>query len=84
MCGIRGATTPNAYHAAASHAPRPLPQLHEAFKGKKGWWQDGKKPKLVALQVNSPGGSPVQSSLLYQRIRQLSKETGIPVVAFVE
>lgn len=38
----------------------------------------------VALVVNSPGGSPVQSDLLFRRIRQLADEKGVPVVAFAE
>jgi signal peptide peptidase SppA len=38
----------------------------------------------VALVVNSPGGSPVQSSLIYQRIRALAEEKERPVLAFVE
>src|SRR5271155_6160798 len=38
----------------------------------------------VAIVVNSPGGSPVQSALLFRRIRQLAEEKGIPVVAFAE
>jgi signal peptide peptidase SppA len=42
------------------------------------------KPKAVALAINSPGGSAVQSHLIYRRIRQLSEEKGIPVIAFVE
>ena len=42
------------------------------------------KPKAVALVLNSPGGSPVQSSLIATRIRRLSEEKGIPVIAFVE
>ncbi len=40
--------------------------------------------KCVALAINSPGGSPVQSALIAQRIRQLSVEKEIPVVAFAE
>lgn len=40
--------------------------------------------KAVALSVNSPGGAPVQSALLYQRIRQLAKEKKVPVFAFAE
>lgn len=43
-----------------------------------------KKAKAVALVVNSPGGSPVQSHLIHRRIRQLSEEKKIPVLAFVE
>jgi ClpP class serine protease len=31
-------------------------------------------PALVALQISSPGGSPVQSNLLYSRIRSLKKK----------
>jgi serine protease SohB len=42
------------------------------------------KPAAVALQINSPGGSPVQSSLIGARIRRLSEETKVPVFAFVE
>jgi len=42
------------------------------------------KPAAVALEVNSPGGSPVQSSLIGARIRRLSEEKGVPVIAFVE
>jgi signal peptide peptidase SppA len=38
----------------------------------------------VAIIVNSPGGSPVQSALLYRRIRQLAEEKRIPVIAFAE
>ncbi|WP_146586436.1 S49 family peptidase [Puniceibacterium confluentis] len=42
------------------------------------------KPVAVALEINSPGGSPVQSSLIGTRIRRLAIETGVPVFAFVE
>ena len=38
----------------------------------------------VALLVNSPGGSPVQSALIYKRIRALAAEKEIPVFAFAE
>jgi signal peptide peptidase SppA len=38
----------------------------------------------VAIVVNSPGGSPVQSALLYRRIRQLAEEKHVPVFAFAE
>lgn len=40
--------------------------------------------KAVILLINSPGGSPVQSDLICQRIRQLSKEQEVPVYSFVE
>ncbi|NNF23824.1 MAG: S49 family peptidase [Rhodobacteraceae bacterium] len=42
------------------------------------------KPAAVALVINSPGGSPVQSSLIAARIRRLSAEKKVPVYAFVE
>lgn len=52
------------------------PSIEKAFK--RG------RPKAVALVINSPGGSPVQSSLIGARIRRLSEENNIPVIAFVE
>lgn len=42
------------------------------------------KPKAVALVINSPGGSPVQSALIAARIRRLAAETEVPVLGFVE
>ena len=42
------------------------------------------KPAAVALVINSPGGSPVQSALIAARIRRLAEEKAIPVHAFVE
>lgn len=41
-------------------------------------------PAAVAIVVNSPGGSPVQSALIGARIRRLAEERKIPVHAFVE
>jgi signal peptide peptidase SppA len=38
----------------------------------------------VAIVVNSPGGSPVQSQLIHDRIRALAKEKGLPVFTFAE
>jgi signal peptide peptidase SppA len=43
-----------------------------------------KNAKAVALVINSPGGSPVQSRQIYLRIRQLAEEKKLPVLAFVE
>jgi len=45
-----------------------------------------KMPRLsaVALAVNSPGGSPVQSALIADRIRALAAEKEVPVIAFCE
>lgn len=51
------------------------PVIERAFRG---------SPKAVALAINSPGGSPVQSSLIAARIRRLALEKNIPVHAFVE
>ena len=42
------------------------------------------KPVAIALVINSPGGSPVQSSLIAARIRRLAEEKAVPVHAFVE
>jgi len=42
------------------------------------------KPAAVALIINSPGGSPAQSSLIAARIRRLADEKDVPVYAFVE
>ena len=42
------------------------------------------KPKAVCLEINSRGGSPVQSSLIFHRIRALSKENDVPVLSFAE
>ncbi len=52
------------------------PMIERAFR--KG------KPKAVALAINSPGGSPAQSSLIGARIRRLAQETDTPVYAFCE
>ncbi len=43
-----------------------------------------KRVQAVALVLNSPGGSPAQSSLIAARIRQLAAEHKVPVIAFVE
>jgi signal peptide peptidase SppA len=40
--------------------------------------------KAVALIINSPGGSAVQSALIAKRIRDLAGEKNVPVYAFVE
>ena len=42
------------------------------------------KPVAVALVINSPGGSPVQSALVAARIRRLAVEKNVKVHAFVE
>lgn len=52
------------------------PQLEQAFKTAGA--------AAVALTINSPGGSPVQSALLHTRIRELATEKKLPVIAFAE
>jgi len=52
------------------------PALERAFKVRGA--------KAVALVINSPGGSAVQSDLIAQRIRGLAGEAKIPVLAFIE
>lgn len=51
-------------------------QLQRAF--------DDKKAPVVAISVNSPGGSPVQSRLIFRRIRDLAEEKNKKVLVFVE
>ena len=39
----------------------------------------------MCLLINSPGGSPVQSSLIYERLRALrARHKQVPLLAFVE
>jgi len=52
------------------------PLLEKAFKHKDS--------PAVALSINSPGGSPVQSRMIYQRIRTLAEEHNKTVLVFVE
>ena len=42
------------------------------------------KLPAVAISINSPGGSPVQSSLIFKRIRQLAEEHQKKVYVFCE
>ena len=51
------------------------PVLERAFR---------KNIAAVALTLNSPGGSPVQSALIHSRIRALAAEFKIPVYVFCE
>lgn len=45
---------------------------------------DMKTAPAVAIVVNSPGGSPVQSRMIYNRIRDLAAEKNKKVLVFVE
>lgn len=40
--------------------------------------------KAIALAINSPGGSPVQSMLIAERIRDAARKRSVPVLAFCE
>ena len=40
--------------------------------------------KAVAISINSPGGSPVQSHLIYSYIKKISKKKNIQVIVFAE
>lgn len=52
------------------------PMLEKAFSKKES--------PVVAISINSPGGSPVQSRLIFQRIRTLAEEKDKKVLIFVE
>lgn len=52
------------------------PAIERAFKAR--------GVTAVALAINSPGGSAVQSALIARRIRALAAETSLPVLAFAE
>ena len=43
-----------------------------------------KQAPAVAISINSPGGSPVQSRLIFKRIRDLAAEKEKPVLMFTE
>ena len=43
-----------------------------------------KKISCVAISINSPGGSPVQSHLIYSYIRQLAEKHKVKVIIFAE
>ena len=73
LSGVIGFSTPLKPGLSLSSVAKPL---ERAFSMKRA--------KAVALLINSPGGSPVQSHLIYRRIRQLSEEKGLPVLAFIE
>jgi serine protease SohB len=50
-------------------------QIDRAYKG---------APLMVALVVNSPGGSPSQSEEIHNYIRHKADETGVPTITFIE
>src|ERR1700736_6660718 len=73
LSGLIGAVTPLRPGMSLAGVAR---MLERAFSVKNA--------KAVALVINSPGGSPVQSRQIYLRIRQLAEEKKLPVLVFVE
>src|SRR5712672_4565572 len=73
LSGVIGAVTPLRPGMTLAGVAR---MLERAFSMKNA--------KAVALVINSPGGSPVQSRQIYLRIKQLAAEKKLPVLAFVE
>src|SRR6202048_4191195 len=73
LSGLIGAVTPLRPGMTLSGVAR---MLERAFSMRNA--------KAVALVINSPGGSPVQSRQIYLRIRQLAVEKELPVLVFVE
>jgi signal peptide peptidase SppA len=43
-----------------------------------------KGAKAIAVQINSPGGSPVQSTLIFRRLRALAEEKKMKIYVFAE
>jgi len=73
LSGVIGAVTPLRPGMSLAGVARTLERAFEI-----------KNAKAVALVINSPGGSPVQSRQIYVRIRQLAVEKKLPVLVFVE
>jgi signal peptide peptidase SppA len=73
LSGVIGAVTPLRPGMSLAGVAR---MLERAFATKNA--------KAIALVINSPGGSPVQSRQIYLRIRQLAAEKKLPVLVFVE
>jgi signal peptide peptidase SppA len=73
LSGVIGAVTPLRPGMSLAGVAR---MLERAF--------GTKNAKAVALVINSPGGSPVQSRQIYLRIRQLAAEKKLPVLVFAE
>src|ERR1700726_3692416 len=73
LSGVIGFSTPLRPGVTIAGMARPL---ERAF--------NMRNARAVAIVINSPGGSPVQSHLIYRRVRQLAEEKKRPVIAFVE
>jgi serine protease SohB len=73
LSGVIGLSTPLKPGLTLASVARPL---ERAF--------GMRNARAIALLINSPGGSPVQSHLIYRRIRQLAAEKKVRVIAFAE
>src|SRR5437899_6144432 len=73
LSGLIGAVTPLRPGMSLAGVARTLERAYSM-----------KNAKAVALVINSPGGSPVQSRQIYVRIRHLAAEKKLPVLVFVE
>src|SRR6266849_7784919 len=73
LSGVIGFSTPLKPGLTLANVARPLERAFGI-----------RKARAVALLINSPGGSPVQSHLIYRRIRALAAENAKPVIAFAE
>ncbi len=71
--GTIGAVTPLRPGLTLQHVD---PVLEKAF--------GVKRAKTIAILINSPGGSPVQSAQIFHRIRQLADEKDKQVLVFIE
>jgi signal peptide peptidase SppA len=73
MSGVIGSVTPLRPGLSLNGVAAPLGRAFAMAK-------DG----AVAIQINSPGGSAVQSRLIFQRIRDLAREKNVRVYIFAE
>jgi serine protease SohB len=73
LSGVIGAITPMRPGLMLSNTAQSLDRAFET-----------RNARAIALIINSPGGSPAQSHLIFRRIRQLAAEKNLPVIAFIE
>ncbi|MBY0382740.1 MAG: S49 family peptidase [Xanthobacteraceae bacterium] len=73
LSGVIGAVTPLRPGLTLSGVAKTIEKAFET-----------KRARAVAIVINSPGGSPVQSRQIYSRIRQLADAKKVPVLVFVE
>jgi len=73
LSGVIGVTSPLRPGMTLASVARALERAFEVSNA-----------RAVAVIINSPGGSPAQSHLIFRRIRDLAAEKQIPVLAFIE